>query len=126
MRLSLQLPYYTGMSNADQTVELSAQPSCEAVGIEIQTRKFAPAVFFAPYQNGGIVYGGNWDMTVLVAGRPSATSRNVGNAIRFRLTVRTYSHFCNAELDSLSEQFKNTYDESKHRGSSIARYDHRG
>ncbi|MBV9055597.1 MAG: peptide ABC transporter substrate-binding protein, partial [Candidatus Eremiobacteraeota bacterium] len=63
VRLMLQFPYYTGVSTADDTVELIRE-QLRAVGIDIETRKYAPAVFFAPYQNAGIVYGGKWDMTM--------------------------------------------------------------
>jgi peptide/nickel transport system substrate-binding protein len=112
-RLSLEFPYYTGVSTADQTVELIRQ-ELRDVGIEIQTRKFAPAVFFAPYQNGGIVYGSKWDMTMFSwQGLPIADNSNTLECNQIPPNGQNVLHFCNAELDKLLEQVKLTYDTSK-------------
>ena len=109
-RLSLQFPYYTGVSTADDTVEMIRE-ELRAVGIEIQTRKFAPAVFFAPYQNGGIVYGGKWDMTMFAwQNVPIPDISNTFECNQIPPNGQDVLHYCDKELDRLLEEVKLTYD----------------
>jgi peptide/nickel transport system substrate-binding protein len=112
-RLSLQFPYYTGVSTADDTVELIRE-ELRAVGIDIETRKFAPAMFFAPYQNAGIVYGGKWDMTMFSwQGLPVADISNTMECNQIPPNGQNVTHYCNKKLDDLMEQLKFTYDPEK-------------
>jgi peptide/nickel transport system substrate-binding protein len=109
-RLVLQFPYYTGSSSADDMVELIRQ-DLRAVGIDILTRKFAPAVFFAPYQQNGIVYGGKWDMIEFSwQALPVADISNNWECNQIPPNGQNVSHFCNKELDALLEEIKGTYD----------------
>jgi peptide/nickel transport system substrate-binding protein len=112
-RLALQFPYYTGSSTSDEIVELIRQ-ELRAVGIEIQTRKYAPATFFAQYQSGGIVYGSKWDMTMFSwQGLPVADISNTVECNQIPPNGQNVLHYCNAKLDDLLEQVKRTYDERK-------------
>jgi peptide/nickel transport system substrate-binding protein len=112
-RLSLQFPYATGASTADEIVELIRQ-ELRAVGIEIQTRKYAPAMFFAPYQNGGIVYGAKWDMTMFTwQGLPVADVSNTMECNQVPPNGQNVLHYCNPKLDALLEEVKQTYDQRK-------------
>jgi peptide/nickel transport system substrate-binding protein len=114
-RLSLQFPYYTGSASADNSVEFIRQ-ALHAVGVEIQTRKFAPAVFFAPYQQNGIVYGGKWDMTTFSwQALPVADISNNWECNQIPPNGQNVTRFCNNELDALLEEVKGTYDEAKQR-----------
>ena len=114
-RLSLQFPYFTGSASADDAVEFIRQ-ALRAVGIDIQTRKFAPAVFFGPYQQGGIIYGGKWDMTYFSwQALPVADISNNWECNQIPPNGQNVSHFCNKELDTLLEEVKGTYDEAKQR-----------
>ncbi len=112
-RLTLQFPYYTGVSTADDTVELIRE-DLHAVGIDIQTRKFAPAMFFAPFQNGGIVYGSKWDMTMFSwQGLPVADVSNTMACDQIPPNGQNVLHYCNKKLDALMEAVKLTYDEQQ-------------
>jgi peptide/nickel transport system substrate-binding protein len=114
-RLSLEFPYYTGSANADNTVEFIRQ-ALRAVGIEIRTRKFAPAVFFAPYQQNGIVYGSKWDMTMFSwQALPVADISNNWECNQIPPNGQNVTHFCNRELDGMLEALKGTYDEREQR-----------
>jgi peptide/nickel transport system substrate-binding protein len=112
-RLSLAFPYYTGASTADDTVELIRQ-YLKAVGIDIQTRKFAPAMFFAPYQDGGIVYGGKWDMTTYAwQDLPNPDISNLFECNQIPPNGQNAPRYCNPQLDKLMEELKGTYDEKR-------------
>jgi peptide/nickel transport system substrate-binding protein len=112
-RLSLQFPYFTGSAASDATVELIRE-ELRSVGIEIQTRKYAPALFFAPFQNGGIVYGSKWDMTMFSwGGQPVADISNQFECNQIPPNGQNVTHYCNKTLDALMEEVKGTYDVQK-------------
>jgi peptide/nickel transport system substrate-binding protein len=114
-RLSLQFPYYTGSSSADNLVEFVRQ-ALRTVGVDIQTRKFAPAMFFAPYQQNGIVYGGKWDMTYFSwQALPVADISNNWECNQIPPNGQNVSHFCNKSLDAMLEEVKGTYDPARQR-----------
>ncbi|HZV76420.1 MAG TPA: peptide ABC transporter substrate-binding protein [Candidatus Babeliales bacterium] len=112
-RLSLYFPYYTGVSTADDMVELIRQ-ELRAVGIDIETRKFAPAMFFAPYQNAGIVYGGKWDMTEFTwQDLPVPDFSNLFECNQIPPNGQNVLRYCNHQADALMEAIKRTYDPVK-------------
>jgi peptide/nickel transport system substrate-binding protein len=114
-RLSLQFPYYTGSSTADNMVEFVRQ-ALRTVGVDIQTRKYAPAMFFAPYQQNGIVYGGKWDMTYFSwQALPVADISNNWECNQIPPNGQNVSHFCNKSLDAMLEEVKGTYDPARQR-----------
>jgi peptide/nickel transport system substrate-binding protein len=115
VKMSLQLAYYTGASTADETVELIRE-ELRAVGIDLQTRKFATSVFFAPYQDNGIVYTGKWDLTMFAwqADPVGDISVFVGCDV-IPPAGQNISRFCDPQLQRLLDTFKVTYDENTHR-----------
>jgi peptide/nickel transport system substrate-binding protein len=112
-RLSLEFPYFTGSSVADDQVEMIRE-ELRAVGIDVQTRKYAPAVFFAPYQNGGIVYGSKWDITMFSwQGLPNADISNTMECNQMPPNGQNVLRYCNKKADAIMEQLKRTYDEGE-------------
>ena len=112
-RLALQLPYSNGVATADSIMEV-VREDLRAVGVEIDTRKWAPAMLFAPYQNGGIIYGGKWDMTFFSwQGQPVADQSNLLECNQIPPNGQNVLHYCNAQLDKLLEEIKGTYDPQK-------------
>jgi peptide/nickel transport system substrate-binding protein len=82
-----------------------------AVGIEIDPRKWAPAMLFAPYQNGGIIYGGKWDMTFFSwQGLPNTDISNLLECNQIPPNGQNVLHYCNPQVDKLLEEIKRTYD----------------
>ena len=61
-RLSLEYAVYTGAPDTDTMVEL-IRGMWKQIGVEIQVRHYEPGLFFALAENGGIVYGGKFDVT---------------------------------------------------------------
>ncbi len=110
-KMTLQFPYYTGVSTADETVEMIRE-ELRAVGIDIETRKYAPAMFFAPFQNGGIVYGSKWDMTMFAwQDLPVPDISNLFECNQIPPNGQNVLHYCNPKVDAMLEQIKRTYDE---------------
>ncbi|HEY5257813.1 MAG TPA: peptide ABC transporter substrate-binding protein [Candidatus Baltobacteraceae bacterium] len=114
-RLLLDFPYYTGASDADQRIELIRQ-MLKAVGISIQTSKSAPALFFAPYQEQGIVYGGKYDLTIFSWGTdPVGDLSNLFSCKQIPPNGQDNVRYCNPQVDAWMDQLKNTYDPALHK-----------
>jgi peptide/nickel transport system substrate-binding protein len=109
-RLTLQLVYPLGTLELDGTVEL-LRAQLRAVGIEVETKKYAPNIFRALPSNGGILYNGKWDLAVYprtleavsdVTGLYSCETRPPHglNATRY----------CNPNVDELLRETEASYD----------------
>ncbi len=113
-RLSLDFPYYTGATDADTRVEL-IRDELKAVGVEITTRKFAPAQFFDTVQAGGIVYGGKYDMTFFAWGTdPVGDLSNIFESNQIPPNGQNNTRYHNAQVDAWMEQFKASYNPELH------------
>ncbi len=114
-KLVLDLAYFTGSSSADDEVEL-IRSYLKAVGIEIQTRKYAPALFFGSYQSGGIVYGGKYDMTLFSwQADPNGDMSNFLECDQIPPNGQNNTRYCNPKVDKWMEELKRSYSEAKHR-----------
>ncbi len=60
-RFSLEYAIYTGAADVDTMVEL-IRSMWKAIGVEIQVKHYDTGLFFALVQNGGISYGGKFDV----------------------------------------------------------------
>ena len=108
-RLSLSFPFYTGSAATDTQVEV-IRSLLKDVGIEINTRKSAPAKFFAPAADGGVVYGKDWDTTFFTAQNgPGGDISNLFACDQMPPNGQNVLRFCNRELDSLFDQFATSY-----------------
>jgi peptide/nickel transport system substrate-binding protein len=88
-RLSLDYAVYTGAPDTDTMIEL-IRGMWKRIGVEIVVHHYDTALFFALAENGGIVYGGKFDVTNFSwGGDRSATSRSSTAAPSFHRTGRT-------------------------------------
>jgi peptide/nickel transport system substrate-binding protein len=62
-RLSLDFAVNTGSQDVDDQIELM-RADWKKVGIQINVHHYPIGLFFAPAQQGGIVYGNKWDLIV--------------------------------------------------------------
>jgi peptide/nickel transport system substrate-binding protein len=114
-RLSLSFPYYTGSAATDTEVEVM-RAQLRAVGIKINTHKLAPAKFFAPMSDGGILYSGRWDMTFFNAQNgPDGDISSLFGCDQMPPNGQNVLRFCNKKLDALFNQFTASYSISTRR-----------
>jgi peptide/nickel transport system substrate-binding protein len=114
-RLSLDFPYYTGATDTDARVEFM-RAALKTVGIEVLTRKFAPATFFDTFQNGGIVYGGKYDITIFSWGTdPVGDISNIFECDQIPPNGQDNIRYCNKKVDAWMEQLKGSYDQAAHK-----------
>ena len=87
-----------------------------AVGIDLQTRKYDVARFFDTYQNGGVLYKGDWDMTAFYwSADPNGDLSNLFECNQIPPNGQNAVRFCDQQVDAWLEQYKGTYSESEHR-----------
>lgn len=61
-RLSLRFAAISGTQDTDNMIEL-IRAGWKQIGVDISVQHYQTAMFFAPLQAGGVVYGTKWDLT---------------------------------------------------------------
>lgn len=61
VKLDLNYATSTGTQDVDSAIELTRQ-WWKQIGVAINVRRYPAAMLFLPYADGGIVYGGKWDV----------------------------------------------------------------
>jgi peptide/nickel transport system substrate-binding protein len=109
-KLSLLLVYGAGASVLNDMVEL-IRGDLKRVGIQLQTRTYAPAMLFALYQDNGILNRGKWDMALFSwQGLNPPDISPLWECNQIPPNGQNVTRFCNARLDRLLEAYKRTYD----------------
>lgn len=64
VRLDLEFATSTGTPDTDRMIEL-LRGWWKQIGVNLIVKHFESNIYFGPYQSGGILYGGKWDIAVL-------------------------------------------------------------
>ena len=67
VRLAFNLATVVGTPDTDDIIELLRE-SWKQIGVSLSVRHYSSAQFFAPFQDGGIMYGNTWDVTLFAWG----------------------------------------------------------
>lgn len=111
-KLVLKFVAYTGSPALDQTIELMRQDFLK-VGIGLDVRKFATAIFFGAVQDGGIVYGSKYDMTSFSwVGQPGADYSTIYESNQIPPAGQNAMHYDDPQADAWMQQIKGSYDEA--------------
>ncbi len=109
-RLTLQVDYPLGQPELDNQIEL-IRIALRHVGIEIDSKKYAPNLFRAEVQAGGILYAGHFDFTMF-----PATLMTVADVIDVfgckgvPPNGENSTRYCNTQFDGLADRLQQTYD----------------
>jgi peptide/nickel transport system substrate-binding protein len=110
-KLSFTVAIGSGAPDTDQLVELVRQ-TWQQVGARFELRRYAPALFFAAYSQGGILYGGKWDVTTFAWGMtPDADYTVQNNCDGFPPKGQNVTRHCDPVIQGLLQQSKAAYDE---------------
>jgi len=63
VKLDLEFATSTGSADADRMIEL-IRSWWKQIGVNLTVKHYPSNLLFAPYQDGGIVYNGKWDMII--------------------------------------------------------------
>lgn len=109
-RLSLEYAIYTGAADVDTMVEL-IRSMWKAVGVEIQVKHYDTGLFFALAQNGGISYGGKFDVESFYwGGDPIGDLSGLYGCNFIPPNGQNVTRWCDKRFDDDMAHFKVLYD----------------
>ena len=110
-RLSLLVTFGTGNPAWEQTIEL-IRSTWSQIGVAIETKTYPSSLYFAQFQNGGIVQGGKFDICAFTWGNtPSPTTLvNLYSSDTIPPAGQNDVRYKNAEVTRLLHGATRTYD----------------
>ena len=115
VRLTIDLVSNTGSPDTDQRIEL-LRAGWQQIGVALVRKSVAPALFLAPYANGGIIFTGKFDV-VYFAWYPTA-SLSPADAYSCRNIPpagQNDMHWCDPQAQAAIDRFQTTYDPQQRR-----------
>jgi peptide/nickel transport system substrate-binding protein len=114
-RLAFDFALGTGQPDVDQQVELM-RSSWQQIGAQINVLHYPPTRMFAPFQDGGIVYGGKFDMVRFAwGGAPDEDLSNTHECNQIPPKGQNDLRYCSTTTDALLQRAKAAYDEVERR-----------
>ncbi|GAC1476397.1 MAG: peptide ABC transporter substrate-binding protein [Vulcanimicrobiaceae bacterium] len=101
----------TGTPDTDSLIEL-VRANWQKIGVSFTVRRYPSPLYFAPLANGGIVYGGKWDMIIFNWGGDSIGDlSNLYSCAQIPPRGQNDPRYCNRTVSDAMEKFKGIYDE---------------
>jgi len=112
VKLNLDWGTTTGAPDADEQIEL-IRSWWKQIGVAISVKHYPPPLFFAPYEDNGIVYRGNWDIVTFAwsvdqIGDMSA----IYGCAQIPPKGQNSLHWCNPRANSAMRNLYNHYNQS--------------
>jgi peptide/nickel transport system substrate-binding protein len=115
IRLALEFATSVGTPDVDAANEL-IRTWWKAIGVELTFKHYPAPLMFAPYAQGGIIYGGRFDVVSFRwGGDPLGDLSNLYECKQRPPNGQNDPRYCNKQADALMERFKETYDEDGRR-----------
>ncbi len=112
-RLSLALALVAGAPDSDTIVEL-LRNSWKQLGVEFSVKRYLSSQFFAPVAEGGIIYGGKFDVVLFAWGTdPNEDLSNLYACYRFPPNGQNDPRWCDRAATAAMDRAKTTYDQAK-------------
>jgi peptide/nickel transport system substrate-binding protein len=113
MRLSLDLAMPSGIPDTDSEVELFRE-NWKKIGVEATVHHYLSSLMFAAVQDGGIIYGGKFDMTLFAwTVDPLGDLYQLYGCGRIPPNGQNDPRWCDARADAAMSAFNVEYDEKK-------------
>ena len=111
VRLELEFAAYTGNVTLDTIVEL-IRGWWTPIGVGINVHRYSYPLLLAPLQDGGILYSGKFDVTVILWQlTPTGDLSNLLECAQIPPNGQNLMRYCDAETDRALEAVKGAYDE---------------
>lgn len=109
VRLSLEYATATGTPDTDTQIEL-IRGWWKQLGVEITVKHYLGSVFFAPIEQGGIIYGGKFDVVNFAWGTdPNEDLSNLYSCDRFPPNGQNDPRWCNKAASAAMDRAKESY-----------------
>ena len=109
VRLELLFAGSAGTPDLDERNELIRQ-WLRQIGIELDVKRYAAPLFFAPAAQGGIAYGGKFDLTAFVwSGDLTGDLSGYYACSQAAPTGQNVTHYCNHRADAAMNAFSRLY-----------------
>ncbi len=111
-RLSLTFVLASGQPDNDTIVEL-IRSTWRQIGVDFAVKRYLDAQYFAPAAEGGILYGGKFDVALFGWGED--TNEDLSNlyaCYRFPPDGQNVMHWCDPAADAAMNAAKTSYDEA--------------
>ncbi len=111
--LNLVFATSTGTPDTDSMIEL-IRANWKKIGVALSVKRYPSPLMFAPYANGGIVYGGKWDViTFTWGGDPIGDLSYLYSCKQIPPNGQNDTRYCSKTVTDAMESFKREYDEAK-------------
>ncbi|MEA2719765.1 MAG: peptide/nickel transport system substrate-binding protein [Candidatus Eremiobacteraeota bacterium] len=112
VRLALDFAVGSGSPDIDQRVEL-LRANWEQLGITFTVRHYSQALIFGPIEQGGILYGGKWDVMTYGWGQtPDADLRTTNGCGQMPPKGQNVTRLCDPQLEAILTRESAAYDEA--------------
>ena len=111
LRLSLTVASAAGSPDSDTEIEL-IRGWWTQIGVQFIVKHYLSSLFFAPVADGGILYGGKFDVAIF--GWGSSTNEDLANLYacdRFPPNGQNIMHWCDPQANAAMTASKTTYDD---------------
>ncbi len=112
VRLAFSFVTTSGSPDADRVIE-SLRATWQQIGVTFEVKRYQPALFFAPFANAGIVFGGKWDVTSFSWGQtPDDDYTPTLGCAQIPPGGENVTRLCDPVSDALLAREKAAYDQS--------------
>jgi peptide/nickel transport system substrate-binding protein len=109
-RLSLTLASSSGNPDSDTEIEL-IRGWWKPLGIDFVVKRYQASTLFAPAAEGGIIYGGKFDLVLFAWGSdPNEDMSNLYACYRFTPNGQNVMHWCDKKATAEMDDAKHSYD----------------
>lgn len=113
VRLSLTLATSAGAPDTDTIVEI-VRSGWKQLGVEFSVKRYLATQFFAPFAQGGVIYGGKFDVVFFGWGSdPNEDMSNLYACYRFPPNGQNDPRWCDKVATAAMDRAKTSYDQEK-------------
>jgi peptide/nickel transport system substrate-binding protein len=111
--LAFEFATSAGTPDTDSMIEL-IRVNWQKIGVSLTVRHYPAPLMFAPFADGGIVYGGKWDLvTFSWGGDPIGDMSNLYSCEQIPPNGQNDPRYCDRTVNEAMNKFKLEYDPAK-------------
>lgn len=113
VRLSLTFASSSGSPDTDTEIEI-IRSAWKQLGVDFGVKRYLSSEFFAPAAEGGVIYGGKFDVVVFAWGSDTNEDQsNLYACYRFPPNGQNDPHWCDRSATAAMDRAKTSYDQAK-------------